>query len=313
MFHESRYILWNQEVRDFDTGIWHQNCSSLLLVDSSLSKTFGCDRTLLVCVADRTTQPTEPRRERAGICVKILHVFILALDTCDARGGVALLRDDSLLHSEAHTTAEDYSSWLLPAIDRVLMSAALTLRDIELYAVAAGPGSFTGVRVGLTTVKAWSEVYSRPIAAVSRLEAVASEGTGSAPYVAAFIDARRNQVFAALYRRQPGGLERLDEEMVIAPDKFLDWCLDQTGSERIDWASPDPQCLTQTPEWSSHLGQASPEAVQGVSTLLAPRIGQIGYRLAQHGHLTDALSLDANYVRRSDAELFSKGATHHVK
>ena len=240
-------------------------------------------------------------------------MFILALDTCDARGGVALLRDDSLLQSEAHTTAADYSSWLLPAINRVLAPAALTLRDVELYAVAAGPGSFTGVRVGLTTVKAWSEVYSRPIAAVSRLEAVASESTGSAPYVAAFIDARRNQVFAALYRRQATTLERLDEEMVIAPDKFLDWCLDQTGSERIDWVSPDPQCLTQTQEWSSRLGQPSPEGVQWISPLLALRIGQIGYRLAQQGRLTDALSLDANYVRCSDAELFRKGASHHAK
>ena len=240
-------------------------------------------------------------------------MLILALDTCDARGGVALLRSGSLLQAEVHTTAEDYSSWLLPAIDRVLAPAALTLRDIELYAVAAGPGSFTGVRVGLTTVKAWSEVYSRPIAAVSRLEAVASEGTGSAPYVAAFIDARRNQIFAALYRRQSTGLERLDEEMVIAPDKFLDWCIVKACSERIDWISPDPQCLTQTQEWSARSGQLSHEGVQPTSPLLAPRIGQIGYRLAQQGHLTDALSLDANYVRRSDAELFWKGAPHHVK
>jgi tRNA threonylcarbamoyladenosine biosynthesis protein TsaB len=240
-------------------------------------------------------------------------VLILALDTCDARGAVALLRDGSLLQSEAHTTPEDYSSWLLPATNQVLTPAALTLRDIELYAVAAGPGSFTGVRVGLTTVKAWSEVYNRPIAAVSRLEGVASESSGSAPYVAAFIDARRNQIFAALYRRQATALERLGDELVIAPGTFLHWCIDKTGSEKIDWISPDPECLTQTQEWSAHLGQASSEAVQGISPLLAPRIGQIGYRLAQQGRLTDALSLDANYVRRSDAELFWKGATHHVK
>ncbi len=240
-------------------------------------------------------------------------MFILALDTCDARGGVALLRDGSLLEAESHATTEDYSSWLLPAINRVLTPAALTLPNIQLYAVAAGPGSFTGVRVGLTTVKAWSEVYTRPIAAVSRLEAVALESTSSAPYVAAFIDARRNQIFAALYRRQPTGLERLDEEMVIAPNKFLDWCIAKAGSEKIDWVSPDAECLTQTQEWSSHLGQASPEAVQGISPLLAPRIGQIGYLLAQQGRLTDALSLDANYIRRSDAELFWKGASHHGK
>jgi tRNA threonylcarbamoyladenosine biosynthesis protein TsaB len=236
-------------------------------------------------------------------------VFILALDTCDARGTVALLRDDVLLQAEAHTVPEDYSSWLLPAITRVLTPAALTLRDVELYAVAAGPGSFTGVRVGLTTVKAWAEVYGRRIAAVSRLEAVAAESTGSAPYVAAFIDARRGQIFAALYRRQATALERLGDEMVIAPDQFVDWCTANAGPETIDWVSTDPGSLTQTPEWVSRPGQL--EAVQGISSLLAPRIGQIGYRLARQDRLTDALSLDANYIRRSDAELFWKGPSHH--
>jgi tRNA threonylcarbamoyladenosine biosynthesis protein TsaB len=242
------------------------------------------------------------------ICAKILCVFILALDTCDARGGVALLRDGVLLHAEAHAVPEDYSSWLLPAITRVLTPAALTLGEVELYAVSAGPGSFTGVRVGLTTVKAWSEVYGRAIAAVSRLEALAAESAGSAPYVAAFIDARRSQVFAALYRRQGGALERLGDEMVIAPDKFLDWCIAQAGPENIDWVSTDPACLTQTPQWTSRPGQA--EALQGISSLLVPRIGQIGYRLAQQGRLADALSLDANYIRRSDAELFWKDPSH---
>jgi len=236
-------------------------------------------------------------------------VLILALDTCDARGGVALLRDESLLHAEPHTATEDYSSWLLPAITRILTTAGLGLRDIELYAVAAGPGSFTGVRVGLTTVKAWSEVYGRPIAAVSRLEGVAGESTGSSPYVAAFIDARRNQIFAALYRRQAASLERVDEEMVIAPDKFVEWGAAKAGSEKIDWLSTDPNCLTQMPNWSSRMTLS--ETIQEISPFLAPRIGQIGYRLACQNRLTDALSLAANYIRRSDAEIFWKAPSRH--
>jgi tRNA threonylcarbamoyladenosine biosynthesis protein TsaB len=236
-------------------------------------------------------------------------VLILALDTCDARGSVALLRDQSLLHTAPHTTTEDYSSWLLPAVTGVLASGGLILRDINLYAVATGPGSFTGVRVGLTTVKSWSEVYGRPIAAVSRLEAVAAQGTGSSPYVAAFIDARRNQIFAALYRRQAALLERVDEEMVIAPDRFLEWCTANSRSEKIDWVSTDHNSLTQMQEWSSR--SALDENVQEISPLLAPRIGQLGYRLAHQGRITDALSLDANYVRRCDAEIFWKGPFHH--
>jgi tRNA threonylcarbamoyladenosine biosynthesis protein TsaB len=236
-------------------------------------------------------------------------VLVLALDTCDARGGVALLRDEWLLHAAPHTATEDYSSWLLPAIASVLAPAQLTLNDVDLYAVAAGPGSFTGVRVGLATVKAWSEVYGRPIAAVSRLEAIAAGSAGSSPLVAAFIDARRNQIFAALYRRKAALLERVDAEMVIAPDKFLEWCTANAGSEKIDWVSTDPNSLSQTRQWSSRL--ALNETVQEISPLLAPRIGQIGHRLALRNQLTDALSLDANYVRRSDAEIFWKGPFRH--
>jgi tRNA threonylcarbamoyladenosine biosynthesis protein TsaB len=236
-------------------------------------------------------------------------VLILALDTCDAGGSVALLRDESFLHAAPHTAEEEYSSWLLPAVASVLRPGGLTLQDIDLYAVATGPGSFTGVRVGLTTVKAWSEVYGRPIAAVSRLEAVAAQGAGSAPYVAAFIDARRNQIFAALYRRHAALLERVDEEMVIAPHRFLEWCDANSRSEKIDWVSTDPSTVTQMQQWSSRL--AMHETVQDISPFLAPCIGQIGYRLAHQGRLTDALSLDANYVRRSDAEILWKGPLYH--
>ena len=122
-------------------------------------------------------------------------MLILALDTCDLHGSVALLRDNSVLQTESHDTPEDYSSWLLPAVGRVLEAASSKLDQVDVFAAAAGPGSFTGVRVGLTTVKAWAEVYGRGIAAVSRLEALAEESSGKAPYVAPFFDARRNQVF----------------------------------------------------------------------------------------------------------------------
>jgi tRNA threonylcarbamoyladenosine biosynthesis protein TsaB len=237
-------------------------------------------------------------------------VLILALDTCDLRGSVALLRGDAVLQIESHDTAEDYSSWLLPAISRVLKTSGAELGQVDVFAAAAGPGSFTGVRVGLTTVKAWAEVYGRGIAAVSRLEALAHESSGKAPYVAPFLDARRSQVFAALFRRQGSELQLLEEEMVIAADKFLDWCAAKASGEPIDWIATDSDCLTQTAQWASR--HAASETIEVVSPILAPRIGKIGYRLAREARLIDALALDANYVRRSDAELFWKGGSAHA-
>src|SRR5262250_204363 len=114
-------------------------------------------------------------------------VRILALDTCDSLGSVALVQDNILGQLELHPPSEDYSSWLLPAVKRLLASDQLDLSVIDIFAIAAGPGSFTGVRVGLTTVKAWSEVYRRPVAAVSRLEAIAVQATSPARVVAAFV------------------------------------------------------------------------------------------------------------------------------
>jgi tRNA threonylcarbamoyladenosine biosynthesis protein TsaB len=223
---------------------------------------------------------------------------------------VAVVRYADTLTSAAHETSEDYSVWLLPAVERILKAAAVALPDVDVYAVAAGPGSFTGVRVGLTTVKAWAEVYGRPIASVSRLEALATQANGEEGYVAAFTDAQRGQVFGAMYRRSGDKLERIEDEMVIAPEKFLAWVAENAGADRIQWISTDPHCLTGTQAWAVRQApsrQENDERVEAADPNLAPAIGRLGYQRALEKRMTDALSLDANYVRRSDAEISWKG------
>src|SRR5260370_26361269 len=124
-------------------------------------------------------------RMRMGI-VLAPDVIVLAIDTCDARGSVAVLRNDAVLKVLVHDTDEDYSSWLLPAVRECLASGGLQMEQVDAYAAAAGPGSFTGVRVGLTSVKAWAEVYGKRIAAVSRLEALAAEASEGTAWGGAF-------------------------------------------------------------------------------------------------------------------------------
>jgi tRNA threonylcarbamoyladenosine biosynthesis protein TsaB len=232
-------------------------------------------------------------------------VLLLALDTCDSRGSVALLRDNTVLHIAAHETAEDYSSWLLPAVKYVLQFSGVSMEQVEAYAAASGPGSFTGLRVGLTTVKAWSEAYGRPIAAVSRLEALASQAEVGARAVAVFANAQREQIFGAFYRRKERQWERVEDEMVIAPAKFLKWVSERAGAERVGWVSPDPEYITRQENWGER--ERSGERVQVVSAVLAPVIGRIGYERVLENRLADSATLDANYVRRSDAELLWKG------
>jgi len=222
---------------------------------------------------------------------------------------VAALRDEVVLKVVAHESQEDYSSWLLPAVRECLEGSGLGMADVDAYVAAAGPGSFTGVRVGLTTVKAWAEVYEKRIAAVSRLEALAAEAPGGTAWVAAFANAQRGQVFGAVYQRNGTILVRLGDEMVIAPGKFVEVAAELANGESISWVSTDAESVVSEEAWKAR--EMRGESVERVSSVRAPMIGRIGLAALAEGRFTDALELDANYVRRSDAEIFWKGNTAH--
>jgi len=229
----------------------------------------------------------------------------LLLDTADERGSVALFHSEELLAVDPHPAEEDFSSWLLPAVRGLLDRHHLTHTDLDGYAVCSGPGSFTGLRIGLTSVKAWAEIYRKPILAVSRLEAFAAANARSLrpdpPYTAVFSDARRGQVFAALYDRSSSAME---PETVMTLETFLSKAGAIAQETAILWKTPDPALLVALPLWRARL-----ECGDGLESIEAPfagRLGRLAWRKFLEGQSTDALALDANYVRRSDAELFWK-------
>lgn len=234
------------------------------------------------------------------------HVILLALDTCDSRGSVAVFRDDEVLKVLPHECAEDYSSWVLPKANEALSASGLQFSDVELFAVASGPGSFTGVRIGLATVKAWSEAYRRPIAGVSRLEAIASQAAIGGGFVAAFVDAQRGQVFGGLYRKHPTGLSLVGQELVVSPEDFVKGIKERTEGEPVSWISTDPEKIALQNIWGKHA--SSGENIVESTKVLAPVIGRLGRQRSLQGRLTDALGLDAEYVRRSYVETDSKGS-----
>jgi tRNA threonylcarbamoyladenosine biosynthesis protein TsaB len=237
-------------------------------------------------------------------------VIVLSIDTCDARGGVVLLRDDVALAMASHQSGEeDYSSWLLPAVGDVLAKARVKMVEVDAFGVATGPGSFTGSRIGLTTVKAWGEVYWKPIVGVSRLELIAWQAWGGTNYVASWTDARRGQVFGAVYRRNGDDLNRLGDEVVMAPGRFVSYAAEMARGEKIAWASPDADCVFDTEEWKAR--ENLEEGFELVSGYLGIGIARMARKAVMAGQFTDALGLDANYVRRSDAEILWKGGAAH--
>ncbi len=214
-------------------------------------------------------------------------------------------------HQEARVGAqvhasEEFSSKLFRYVQSILMNVGLRLPDIDVFAVTAGPGSFTGLRVGLTAVKAWSEVYGKPIASVSGLEAIAAQsspGSGhSSELIAAFTDARRGQVFGGIFEIKGSRLGSIVEEVVARPEEFIESVSKLNQGRPTKFVSPAPEIIREALAGSS----LRDSTVEKVSEDLAPWVGRLAFGRAERGELVNALTLDANYVRRMDAELYWK-------
>jgi tRNA threonylcarbamoyladenosine biosynthesis protein TsaB len=175
---------------------------------------------------------------------------------------------------------------------------------MELFAVATGPGSFTGVRLGLTTAKAWGEVFGKPIVGMSCLEVLAGEDHGVSGFVGAVLDARRGQIFGSLYKRDAKGLVLVGQESVTTAADFLAYVDVESAPESVAWVGTNAQLLEKEPLWGERASRG--ESLLTVSPILAPLIGKLGMQKFSNGQVHDALSLDANYVRRSYVETAAK-------
>jgi len=238
-------------------------------------------------------------------CPIIVSVLILAVDTSSRTGSVAVLNDEVVMGVVSTSSDENFSSRIFRQIEFLLRELCIRLEQFDLFAVATGPGSFTGLRVGLTAAKGWAEVYGKPIAAVGTLEAIAVQSHHRTRHVAAILDARRGHVYGALYQRPPvppgTGLVRDGDEYVMKPAEFLQQIFAQAADSEVTIATSTPQVISAALE---ELGEKKKHfIVEQVSIILAPVVGQLGFRYAQRGELTDSLTLTANYIRPSDAEL----------
>lgn len=230
-------------------------------------------------------------------------MLLVALDTSDSRGSVASRREGTDVSVLLHENSEDYSSWLLPAVAALSRGSGQLPKNADVFAVCTGPGSFTGLRVGLTTAKAWSEVYGKPIVGVSRLEAIASR-VAAAGYVASCYDAQRGHLFAALFQNEDCTLTPVDSELVVSPEQFLDVVQSKCATAPVHWISLDPDQITQLPRWKDR--ERAGDSMLSCRPDLARSIAELAEQRARLNQFTDALLLDANYVRRSDAEIFWK-------
>lgn len=235
-------------------------------------------------------------------------MLLLSLDTSSASGSTAVLRDDRVIGLLSTFTGEDYSSRMFRHVEYLLAELSLDLGRFDAFAVSSGPGSFTGLRVGLAAVKGWAEVYNRPILSVGTLEAIATQSRSAAGLLVPAFDARRGEVYFAFYRRGPAGTPVPvpgpdGESSVSSPDEFLQRVTAIADKEELCVVTPTPEVLATPLVALNAARQSPPLCMESVTHVLAPLIGQIGYRRALAGQTNTPLTLDANYVRRTDAEL----------
>lgn len=143
-------------------------------------------------------------------------MLTLAFESSAKAASVALVRDGALISQYTQCSALTHSRTLLPMAEDLLKNAEMTLADVELFAVAHGPGSFTGIRIGVSAVKGLAWASDKPCVGVSTLEAMAWHGLMRGGLVCCVMDARRNQVYNAIFDVSEGCVRRVTEDRAIS-------------------------------------------------------------------------------------------------
>jgi tRNA threonylcarbamoyladenosine biosynthesis protein TsaB len=220
-------------------------------------------------------------------------MILLVTDTSGRNGTVALTRaaDRELQVMEVVPLAGGmFSAQLVPQIAALLQKHGLSKADIGAFIVVAGPGSFTGLRVGLAAIKALAEILQKPIVAVSLLEVVAAASCSQGKVVAV-LDAERSEVYFGAYEIAGESVHVLREELL----------------PKSEFVSAARQSSIVTPD--SALAEAARDsgcAVIAVDPAGIEMIARYGWKKLQAGETVSADQLEANYMRRSDAEIFVK-------
>lgn len=223
-------------------------------------------------------------------------MLLLVTDTSGRNGSVALVRADEPIPPKvevievASLAGGMFSAQLVPQIAALLSNHGFRKSDLDAFVVVSGPGSFTGLRMGLAAIKGLAEILKKPIAPVSLLElvAVASRVEGK---VAATLDAGRSEVYVGDYEVS-GDSAKVERERLLTNDEFL------SAAQHATVATPDEK-----------LAAIAGEA--GLSVFLvafpgAEAIARLGWKKLQAGETVTPEQLEANYIRRTDAEILAK-------
>ncbi len=230
---------------------------------------------------------------------------ILALDTSTLTGSIALVEapldadEDSSEKVLAEYTARietTHSERLMPAIQRLLADAGLTIREVQGIALALGPGSFTGLRIGAATVKGLAYALKVPVAGVPTLDALAQNARFAEGQVCALLDARKKEVYAAFFRGDGTRLEKISPDRVLSPDELCRRIVEKTLFLGDGWQ-------VYSGIFRERLGALARSVPPEYSLPRAVHVARLAIPKFRDGEILDLFSFTPTYIRRSEAEI----------
>ncbi|SMC46225.1 tRNA threonylcarbamoyladenosine biosynthesis protein TsaB [Desulfocicer vacuolatum DSM 3385] len=221
---------------------------------------------------------------------------ILAVDTAEQGCSIALVNDGVPVCERYGSGLKNHAVTLLPLVEKMLVEdAGVCLDGLDGFVVSRGPGSFTGLRIGLSMVKGLALATGKPVAGISSLDGIAWRMSHAALPVCAMLDARRGEVYCALYQFENGVLMSKGEEMVVSPETAL--------------AMVGKRALFVGSGAAAHaryiIRELGPDAVFAPAFqnhVSAPALAHVFFQ-DPHGYLKDPAALVPVYLRRSDAEI----------
>ena len=223
-------------------------------------------------------------------------MLVLGLDTSTTTGGVAIVSEQRLIANYQLDVTMTHSARLFPAIDAILRDAQLTLKDINGIAVAIGPGSFTGLRIGVGAAKSLAFLNKLPLVGISTLDALAHPFTSSYRLICPILDALRGEVYTALYQTNHGLVTKVIEDTVTTIPRLLNQisqCCLFTGNG----------IAKHKIEIETKLNIQAVFAPVNLQVVLPSSVAELGLQKLLAGIKDDPLKLEPHYLRRLEAEI----------
>lgn len=222
---------------------------------------------------------------------------ILGFDTSGVSGSIALSEDGRLMAETETWDVGTHSQWFLPSVDSLLKDGSVKMEDIDLFAVGIGPGSFTGLRIGVSAVKGFAWALGKKCVSVSTLEAMATNEIADGRRICPVLDARRKEVYAALFSCEDGRLKRLTKDGVMSPHEVAGMIADN-GQGPVVFLGGGIEV------YGEIILNAVKDAAIGPKQSWMPRgrvICSLGFEARDEARDPEAIS--PVYLRKSEAEL----------